>query len=87
MSFKDAAKAVAAMGVATKKDPECVRVVVRFKVCLQRLVLLLVVPALACGGLRHLREQTRHAADWCGPGQKLPRCSSPRAAESAAKPH
>ena len=29
LSFKDAAKAVVAMGVATKKDPECVRVVVR----------------------------------------------------------
>ena len=29
MSMKAAAKAVAAMGIATKKDPECVRVVVR----------------------------------------------------------
>jgi hypothetical protein len=89
LSFKDAAKAVVAMGVATKKDPECVRVVVR---CSPRFrpralfalspLLPRVVPAV-WGGMRQMREQTRHAADWRGPGQKLPRCSSPRRARQS----
>jgi hypothetical protein len=41
-----------------------------------------VVPAV-WGGMRQMREQTRHAADWRGPGQKLPRCSSPRRARQS----